>query len=257
MTAPVYIVGDIHGQYGKLVRVLQKIGLIDETLSWQGGTAHLWFMGDFLDRGTDGLAAVELAMRLQREARAAGGDVQALLGNHEILFLSAIRFHKRGGFELAWLRNGGHAPELTRVTPEQTSWLSALPGVALCYDRLLLHADALFYTHYGLSVDQVNQSFARILQGDDAESWEMLLEDFSERMAFLPGRPDAIARAGRMLDLYGGKGLVHGHTPITYMRHDGALPEMITEAYAYNGGLCVNVDGGMYLGGPGFAYALA
>lgn len=253
---PVYIVGDIHGQFVKLVRVLQQINLIDDALNWCGGTAHLWFMGDFMDRGPDGLTAVEMAMRLQREAQAAGGEVHALMGNHEILFLSAARFQKRGGFETAWLRNGGHAPELARLTPDQKAWLSALPGMALRHDRLLLHADALFYTHYGLSIEQVNQAFYEILHGDDIESWEMLLEDFSERMAFLPGRPDAMTRAARMLDIYGGKALIHGHTPITYMKPDGALPEAITEAYPYNGGMCVNVDGGMYLGGPGFAYPL-
>ncbi len=256
MTVPVYIVGDIHGQYVKLVRVLQRANLIDDNRKWCGGAAHLWFMGDFMDRGMDSLPAVELAMRLQREARAAGGEVHALLGNHEILFLSAVRFHKRGGFEIAWLRNGGHGPDLSQVTKDQRSWLLNLPAMAMCCDRLLLHADALFYTHYGMSVEQVNQSFHRILQSDDIESWEMLLEDFSERMAFLPGRPDAMLRAARMLDIYGGKALVHGHTPISYLRHDGAQPETITEALTYNDGLCINVDGGMYLGGPGFVYAL-
>lgn len=253
---PVYIVGDIHGQYLKLIRILRQINLIGEDLRWCGETAHLWFMGDFLDRGTEGLAAVDLAMRLQREARDAGGEVHALLGNHEILFLAAARFRRRGGFETAWLRNGGHAPELEKVTPEQKQWLTHLPGMAVCYERLLLHADALFYTHYGLSVEQVNESLTRVLTGDDSEAWEMLLEDFSERMAFLSGRPDAMTRAGRMLEIYGGKALIHGHTPITYMRNDALPPEAVTEAYSYNDGLCVNIDGGMYLGGAGFAYRL-
>lgn len=256
MTVPVYVVGDIHGQYIKLVRVLRHANLIDETRKWCGGTAHLWFMGDFLDRGSDSLAVIELVMRLQREAYEAGGEVHALLGNHEILFLSAVRFHKRGGFEVAWLRNGGHGPDLSEITTSQKDWLLSLPAMALRYDRLLLHADAMFYTHYGLSVEQVNESFRHILQSDDMASWEMLLEDFSERMAFLPGRLDALTRVMRMLNIYGGKALIHGHTPITYMKHNGAEPDTVTEAFSYNDGLCVNVDGGMYLGGAGFAYAL-
>ncbi|PJF26438.1 MAG: hypothetical protein CUN53_07835, partial [Phototrophicales bacterium] len=101
---PTFICGDIHGQYDKLVRVLRENGLIRETLAWNGGDAQLWFMGDFVDRGEDGIPAVDLVMRLQREAEAAGGAVHALMGNHELLFLSAYHFGKRGGFRQAWLR---------------------------------------------------------------------------------------------------------------------------------------------------------
>ncbi|HEX9439253.1 MAG TPA: serine/threonine protein phosphatase, partial [Roseiflexaceae bacterium] len=51
---------------------------------------------------------------------------------------------------------------------------------------------------------------------------------------------------------FGGRQIVHGHTPISSMRR--CLPEEVVEPLVYAGGLCVNVDGGMYLGGPGFVY---
>jgi len=34
----------------------------------------------------------------------------------------------------------------------------------------------------------------------------------------------------------------------------GRPDDQVTEPLVYAGGLCVNVDGGMYRGGPGFVY---
>jgi hypothetical protein len=86
------VIGDIHGQYTKLVSLLRNAELVDDTLSWKGGTTNLWFMGDFFDRGPDGIAVIDLVMRLQQEAQGAGGQVESLLGNHEVLILAAQRF---------------------------------------------------------------------------------------------------------------------------------------------------------------------
>ena len=46
--------------------------------------------------------------------------------------------------------------------------------------------------------------------------------------------------------------LIHGHTPVPRMLQVPA--ETVTAAHVYRAGRCVNVDPGMYLGGPGFAY---
>ena len=72
-----YIVGDIHGHLGKLIELLTASGLIDEQRRWIGGTANLWCMGDFFDRGPHGIGIVDLLMRLQGEAADAGGAVRA------------------------------------------------------------------------------------------------------------------------------------------------------------------------------------
>src|SRR5260370_32987021 len=85
----IYIIGDVHGQLKKLVKLLQDAHLIDAEYVWKAGTATLWFMGDFVDRGPDSIAVLDLVMRLQREAAASGGTVASLLGNHEMLLLAA------------------------------------------------------------------------------------------------------------------------------------------------------------------------
>ena len=88
----VYMMGDVHGYLDKLTRLLRECGLVDEGLHWRGGVASLWFMGDFFDRGPDGTGVVDLIMRLQREAADAGGCVEALLGNHDILIMAVQQF---------------------------------------------------------------------------------------------------------------------------------------------------------------------
>src|SRR5579871_6244279 len=95
---PVYVIGDIHGQLGKLIALLRGAGLATDRLSWAAGAATLWFMGDFFDRGPDGLGVLDLVMRLQREAAVAGGQVASLLGNHEVMLLAAQRFAGRPRF---------------------------------------------------------------------------------------------------------------------------------------------------------------
>ena len=48
-----YVIGDIHGQIDKATAALREAGLIDGDAGWAGGTATLWFMGDYFDRGPD------------------------------------------------------------------------------------------------------------------------------------------------------------------------------------------------------------
>jgi Calcineurin-like phosphoesterase len=252
-----YIIGDIHGQYEHLTGLLRGAALVDDSLAWSGGAARLWFIGDFFDRGPAGIESIDLVMRLQVEAAAAGGQVAALLGNHEPLILAAQRFGEQrtgwgGTFLWDWRRNGGNDEELERLTSDHIAWLAALPAMALVGDYLLIHADSTMYSSYGASIDEVNQAFRALLRSDDAPAWDRLLEQFSDRKAFVDQDADGAGRAAQFLRHFGGRQIIHGHTPINFIRR--CLPEEVTEPLVYAGGLCVNVDGGMYMGGPGFVY---
>ncbi|HYF78955.1 MAG TPA: metallophosphoesterase [Symbiobacteriaceae bacterium] len=248
-----YVMGDVHGQYAKVVTVLQGAGLIDQRLAWNGGTNHLWFLGDFVDRGPDGLGVIDLVMRLQGEAAQDGGVVGALLGNHEPLLLAARLFadHPAGGpggtFLRDWELNGGIAGDLAGLTDRHIEWLVGLRHMVHLDGRLFVHADALFYCRYGQTADEVNAAMGRVLQSDDPAVWDQLLGDFSERNAFLDGGADA---ARKFLATYGGRQIVHGHTPIHRMA--GQRADEVRAPYVYADGLCINFDGGMNSGGPGF-----
>jgi hypothetical protein len=217
-------------------------------------------MGDFFDRGPEGIEVVELVMRLQSEAAAVGGHVESLLGNHEVVLLAAKRFGMKsttgpgGNFIADWQYNGGIDSDKDRLTLQHIDWISNLPAMALVNDWLFVHADATFYTSYGSSIVEVNQSFKTLLQGSDSYAWDELLGEFSRRREFGYDSTSLNETTKELLNIYGGQKILHGHTPICHLL--GQTPELVTTAYTYAGERCVNVDGGMYLGGPGFVYEL-
>lgn len=83
----VVAVGDIHGDADQLLGILQSAALIDAQGTWIGGKAHLVQTGDVLDRGPDSRRAMDILMRLEVEAKKAGGAVHALIGNHETMVM--------------------------------------------------------------------------------------------------------------------------------------------------------------------------
>lgn len=80
--------GDVHGAYPELISLLQTAGVIDEKLRWKAGATHLVSLGDLLDRGPASRQVMDLLMRLEQEAEAAGGRVHVVLGNHELMNLT-------------------------------------------------------------------------------------------------------------------------------------------------------------------------
>ncbi len=89
----VVAVSDIHGAYEGLVATLQAAAIIDSDLSWNGDSAHLVIAGDLIDRGPGSRRVMDLIMRLEQEAARAGGQVHAILGNHEVMnIIGDIRY---------------------------------------------------------------------------------------------------------------------------------------------------------------------
>jgi hypothetical protein len=78
-------IGDLHGDYEAWRAIVQAAGLVDAQGQWTGARTILVQTGDVPDRGPDSLKIIEDLMRLQREARRAGGQVIALVGNHEAM----------------------------------------------------------------------------------------------------------------------------------------------------------------------------
>ena len=86
-TAVRFAIGDIHGDYKSFVKLLGRLGLIDQKLKWIGGKKELVQTGDIFDRGPGSRSAVELLMKLEGEAKKTGGEVTTLIGNHEVMNL--------------------------------------------------------------------------------------------------------------------------------------------------------------------------
>jgi hypothetical protein len=87
----VVVLGEVQGAYESAVKTLLAAGLVDDRLRWSGGNAILIQTGDFIDDGIRVRDVMDLFMRLQEDAEAAGGQVIVLLGNHEALNILGMR----------------------------------------------------------------------------------------------------------------------------------------------------------------------
>jgi len=97
--ARVVVIGDLHGDYAKLHDMLSQAGLIDAHDAWSGGAAHLVQLGDVPDRAPDTRRILDLLMRLEPQARHAGGFVHVLIGNHEAMNMEGdLRYTTPGEF---------------------------------------------------------------------------------------------------------------------------------------------------------------
>lgn len=261
---PLYVVGDVHGYLDELVTELQAQGLIDAERRWSASNARLWFLGDFTDRGPDGIGVIDLVMRLSAEAAAAGGYCKALMGNHELLLIGAKRFGDTpvssgagtATFQAAWLLNGGQRTDMERLQDVHLQWMSRLDAAVLEEGHLLLHSDTTAYLDYGDSIEDVNDTIHELLNRNDADiTWD-LFRKFTKRFAFRDEEtgPGAVRE---LLGTYGGSRVVHGHSPIPYLlgevgTEDGDEsrgPEAVDGPHVYADGLAIAMDGGVTMAG--------
>jgi len=250
-----FAVSDVHGHRDDLVDALRAAGLVDDAGDWSGDDATLWVLGDYVDRGPDGVGVIDVVMRLQQQAPRAGGRVGALMGNHEVLALGMHRFgdaivrdadgHEHA-FTTSWALNGGRPSDQARLTPEHVAWLAALPAVARDGDWLLTHSDTTEYLGWGSSVAEVNARVAGVTAAGDLEAWWDLWRGLTTRFAFRgPGGVDA---AEALTGALGGERIVHGHSIIATLT--GELPSQTTGPLWQAGGRALAIDGGRYAGGP-------
>ncbi len=75
-----YIIGDVHGCFHSLMRLLEKLGYSDSDT--------LWFTGDLVNRGRYSLEVLTFAQGL-------GGRCQSVLGNHDLYLLAVYHGHER------------------------------------------------------------------------------------------------------------------------------------------------------------------
>ena len=78
-------IGDLHGDHDAWLQIAGSAGLIDEDGDWSGGKTVLVQLGDVTDRGPDSLKIIRHLQMLEEQARADGGEVIAMLGNHEAM----------------------------------------------------------------------------------------------------------------------------------------------------------------------------
>lgn len=119
------IIGDIHGQAGKLVCLLERLGYRRIGDVYRHPTRTALFLGDFIDRGPGQRAVLSIVMPM-----VAAGAARAVMGNHE---LNAIGYHTPHP-EGDWLR-----PRTPKNTRQHEAFLAEYhrPGMARELDAAL------------------------------------------------------------------------------------------------------------------------
>src|SRR5271165_2306735 len=72
------VIGDIHGQFDKLVELLRHMGYRETAGAWRHPDRTAIFVGDLIDRGPKQLATVDLVRRM-----VVAGAARCIMGNHE------------------------------------------------------------------------------------------------------------------------------------------------------------------------------
>jgi hypothetical protein len=78
LTSALDVVGDVHGQFDKLVGLLRYLGYRETSGAWRHQNRTAVFVGDLIDRGPQQLATIELV-----RAMVDAGAAQCVMGNHE------------------------------------------------------------------------------------------------------------------------------------------------------------------------------
>ena len=125
-------VGDLHGDMEKTLETLKMSGVIDDNNHWALGDNIFVQTGDILDRGPDDEYIHLFMKELAKQAKKNGGQVVALLGNHEIFnFIGDLKsVHKT-------LLQGRE--ERMSIFNTLGEYIRSLPTVALVGDTIFCH----------------------------------------------------------------------------------------------------------------------
>jgi hypothetical protein len=180
----VVALGDLHGDLGAATEAFRLAGAIDENWNWIGGDLVVVQTGDQLDRGDDEQEILDRLEILSAEARAAGGAVHVLNGNHELMNVALdLRYVTPGGyadFEDA-VPVGDLDSTLAAHEPEHRARVAAFrPGgpyaVRLASRPVALIVGRSLFVHG--SLDPVNVAYG--LERINAEARDWLLGDGPE-----------------------------------------------------------------------------
>ena len=241
---------DVHGAYDDLTQLLRTVGVVDTQLHWAAGTAHVVSTGDLMDRGPGSRQVMDLLMRLQTEARSAGGMLHVVLGNHEAMnllgdlrYVTPAEFAAYAAEDPADLRDDAHPPGYFGKRAafardgQYGRWLLGLPVAIIINDTLFMHGGPSAVLA-GLSVEEINQRYRAALSSveslDAADQVPLLSNDGPNwyRGAALCNEASETDVLKPLLAGLGVKRLVIGHTITRNLRvasrFDGTVVKLDT-----------------------------
>ncbi|MFN8011602.1 MAG: metallophosphoesterase [Holophagaceae bacterium] len=242
-------VSDIHGRFGAVLALLQAQKVVDADLRWTFGRGHLVVVGDVFDRGPQVTEALWFLRALEEGARAAGGAVHLVLGNHEAMAMGGDARYLHPKY--ARPPKGLPAyPVLYGPDSELGRWLRSRPALLKLGPFLFVHGGpSAEFLKLGLSQAAANRALRTslgrhprdldgpegFLQGDQGPLWYRGLVPGHARADASGEDVDAALKAFRV------KAVVIGHTTLDRLT-------------ALHGGKVYAIDAGLKEGRPGEAW---
>lgn len=228
-------IGDLHADVAAARRAFRLAGATDERDAWIGGNLVVVQLGDLIGRGQEERAVLEFVLDLKARARAAGGLVHTLIGNHEVF--GARLDHRWVDSEAFAAFRGmprldlGHPRLADLPAAERARGAALMPGGVfarqLASFPAVLRVGRTIFAHGGVlplwagyGIDRINAEVAEWLAGrsDEPRSTHGLddgsLDDgvmWSRYLSVAP-EPEACAVLAASLSILGAERMVVAHT---------------------------------------------
>ena len=221
-------IGDLHGDLKALRSALRLAGAIDSDDRWVGKDLTVVQTGDQIDRGDQDREVLDVLEKLEGDAKAAGGALHVLNGNHELMNVGFdFRYVTRRSFE-SFADFASRAPGLAERVPaaERGRAAAFAPGapyaqklarhltVAVVGDSLFAHGGVLpAHVDYGLA--RINSEASNYLAGKSELSSVLSAEDgpvWTRAYGSPDISPSTCELVERVLRQVGAKRLIVGHT---------------------------------------------
>ena len=218
-----FIISDIEGNFRAFRQLLQGNNIIDSNLNWTFGKNHLVLTGDFVDRGIMQTEVLWLIYSLEEKAKAAGGYVHYVLGNHEIMNMSGdLRYLNPKYAANAALLQQNYV-SLLGENSELGRWLRTKNVIEKVGDALFCHAgisaavnsldlstskiNKLVRPYYADSVYKYNKTETELLYSDLGPFWY--------RGYYYGDARASMAQVDSTLSSYRVKNVITGHTVVS------------------------------------------
>jgi len=253
------ILSDIEGNFGAFRKLLQGSQVIDDNFNWTFGNGDLVLVGDFVDRGNMVMEVLWLIYSLEEKAKAAGGYVHYILGNHEIMNMSNdLRYVQQRYLRHATLMNTSYM-QLFGPDAEIGRWLATKNVTERIGDMLFMHAGISQYINMmNIQLKELND-LVRPYYSDTTYQYkdkrlDILYSDFGPfwYRGYYTGQKATMAQIDSTRNIYGVRYLTTGHTIVSHeikSFYDGKLfdtdvhhAEGDSEALLYEDGKFVRIN---------------